>query len=230
VGGVTEKIGYLSKMDLFQGLTAAEMQWLEKVTTMITCKKGQVVYAPGETGEVLFLLKKGRIQIYRLSPEGKKLVIATLSEDTFFGEMSLIGQGLYDSFAEAIEDSTVCAMSRSDIEGLITSHPQVALQVLHVVGQRLLNMETILEEMTFKPVAARLASLLLRLAADQGTSVIAGLTHQDLAEMTGTFRETVTETLNQFKAQGLVDLHRMQITILDSAQLAHVAEGRHLRD
>ena len=110
------KIGYLSAMDLFRDFTPEQMEEIVRATQMQTCKAGRIFYTPGETGEVLFLLKTGAVQIYRMSPEGRKLVIARLPPYSFFGEMSCIGQGMYDTFAEATEDSLVCTMSRADVE------------------------------------------------------------------------------------------------------------------
>ncbi|MBI4497353.1 MAG: Crp/Fnr family transcriptional regulator [Chloroflexi bacterium] len=217
-------MGYLRAMDIFQDLGTSDMDWLERVTTMLTAQKGQVVYMPGETGEVLFLLKKGRVQIYRLSADGQKLVIGTLEPNTFFGEMSLLGQGMYDAFAETVEDATICAMSRRDVEDLVARKPQVALRILSVVGQRLIAAESLLEDLAFRSVSARLAALLLRLAEHRADSTVR-LTHQELAEMAGTYRETATLYLNQFKAEGLIDLRRRQIAILNSTGLRRVAQS-----
>lgn len=219
------KIGYLSEMDLFRDLSKEDMAWLDQLTNMVQCRKGQIVYSPEEGKEVLFLLKKGTVQIYRLSPEGKKLVTGTLGPGTFFGEMSLFGQGMYDSFAEASEDATLCVMRRSDLEQIVLAKPAVALRLLQNLGRRLRDSERALEELAFKPVPARLAALLLRLWQDSGKRPITGLTHQDLADMAGTLRETATEVLNQFKAAGLVELHRMHINLIDADGLNGVAEG-----
>lgn len=154
---VSGKIGYLSEMDLFRDFSKEDMAWLGELTHMVECRKGQIVYSPEEGGEILFLLKKGTVQIYRLSPEGKKLTIATLGAGTFFGEMSLLGQGMYESFAEASEDSVLCAMRRSHVEQLIMAKPAVALRVLQVLGGRLRDAQRALEDLAFKPVPARLA-------------------------------------------------------------------------
>lgn len=221
----TGKIGYLSEMDIFQDLSAKDMTWLEQVTSMVTCPKGRIVYAPGEGGEVLFLLKKGAVQIYRLSPEGKKLVMVTIGPGTFFGEMSIIGQGMYDSFAEATDESTLCVMRRNDVEGLLLTKPAVALRLLQVLGRRILHTQRVLEELAFKEVPARLASLLLRLWEEAEKRPITGLTHQDLAEMVGTLRETTTEVLDHFKAAGLIQIHRMRIEVLDQHGLEKIAHG-----
>jgi CRP-like cAMP-binding protein len=138
--------------------------------------------------------------------------------------MSLLGQGMYDTFAETVEDATICAMSRRDVEELIARRPQVALRILAVVGQRLIEAESLLEDLAFRSVSARLAALLLRLADRQCTTVV-HLTHEDLAEMAGTYRETATLYLNQFKADALIDLRRRQIAILDSNGLRRVAQS-----
>jgi CRP-like cAMP-binding protein len=201
------------------------MQELNRIITMSTVPRGRVFYRPEEPGEVLFILKEGRVQLYRISPEGKKLVITTLGPHTLFGEMALLGTKMHNTFAEAIDDCLICIMSRTDLERLILNKPQVALRILEVTGKRLREAEERLENMAFKGIPARLASLLLRLAEEQGNGEIAGLTHQDLAESVGTYRETATQVLNDLKSQGLIEIGRKRIKILDAARLAEIAES-----
>jgi CRP-like cAMP-binding protein len=220
-----EKLRYLSELTVFQDLSPREMQELNRIITMSTVPRGRVFYRPEEPGEVLFILKEGRVQLYRISPEGKKLVITTLGPHTLFGEMALLGTKMHNTFAEAIDDCLICVMSRTDLERLILSKPQVALRILEVTGKRLREAEERLENMAFKGIPARLASLLLRLAEEQGNDEISGLTHQDLAESVGTYRETATQVLNDLKSQGLIEIGRKRIKILDSARLAEIAES-----
>lgn len=220
-----EKMRYLSELTVFQDLSAREMEDLNRITTMSTMPKGRVFYRPEEPGEVLFILKEGRVQLYRISPEGKKLVITTLGSHTLFGEMALLGAKMHNTFAEAVEDCLICVMSRNDLERLILSKPQVALRILEITGRRLRDAEERLENMAFKGIPARLASLLLRLAAEQGSNEITGFTHQDLAESVGTYRETATQVLNDLKADGYIEIGRKRITILDAAGLSAVAES-----
>ena len=131
------KVEYLSETDLFQDMTARDLQQLERSTAMTTCERGTVFYTPGETGEVLFILKQGRVSLYRMTSEGKKLVTATVEPGTVFGEMSLIGQGMVDSFAEAAEDCTLCVMSRMDIERMLRDYPIVSIRLLELLARRL---------------------------------------------------------------------------------------------
>jgi CRP/FNR family cyclic AMP-dependent transcriptional regulator len=222
--GAETKLRHLSAIDIFRDLQQEDLDWLAAHTTMITARRGQLVYMPGETSEALFLLKAGRIRIYRLSADGKKLVLSTLDPETFFGDMPLAGQQMYGAFAEALDDCTLCVLGRADLERLIETRPRVAIRLLEVVGRRLVEAESASEELAFKSIPARLATLLLRLSdASQGDALV-GHTHQDLAEMIGTYRETATQTLDDFKRRGLVDLGRKHIRILDRSGLRAVAE------
>lgn len=221
---IASKIGYLSAVYIFKDLQKEDMTWLEQTTRQITCPKGRVIYSPGQAGEVLYLLKKGSVELYRLSQDGKKLVIARLDEQTFFGEMSLWGQGMYESFAEATSDCLLCAMSRSDVERLILTKPAVGLRVLEVLGKRLTAIEATLEGVVFKRVSSRIATSLLQLSEERHSRSISGLTHQGLAELVGSTRETVTQLLNEMKAEGLIDIGRTQIELLDTERLKVLAQ------
>jgi CRP-like cAMP-binding protein len=199
------------------------MDSTDSVATMTTCERGYVFYTPDETGEVIFLLKKGKVQLYRMSPEGRKLVIATLGPGSIFGEMSIVGQGVYDSFAEAIEDCTLHVMGSGDLKRILITQPQVGLRIVETLGQRLREVEARLEDITCKGLAARLASLLLRLQKEYGNP-IEGYTHQDLADMIGMHRETTTQTLNDFKRDGLLDIGRKRLELYDLEGLRALAE------
>lgn len=219
------KIRALSEIEIFQDLTRQEMEEMDRTTTMSTCESGRVFYGPDDTGEVLFLLKKGKVQLYRLSPEGKKLVVAVLEQGAIFGEMSIIGQGMQNTFAEAIEDCTLCVMSQLDVEQLLVSKPQVGVRILQGMARRLREAEVKLEELAFKSIPARLASLLLKLSLNNiNNNAVKGYTHQDLAEMVGTYRETTTQTLNHFKSQGWIEIERKKIEILDRLALKQLTE------
>lgn len=212
------KVRHLSTIDIFRDLELEVLNWLADHTTMITARRGQLIYTPGETSEALFLLKVGRVRIYRLTLDGKKLVLSTLEPHTFFGDMPLAGQQMYGTFAEAVEDSTICVLGRGDLERLIRTRPQVAIRLLEVTGRRLLDAEAVIEDFAFKGIPGRLATLLLRLASDGAEDVI-GYTHQDLAEMIGSYRETTTQTLDDFKRRGLIEIGRRRIRILDRRAL-----------
>lgn len=214
-----QKLNYLSHIQLFRDLNQHELAEMDRQLTMSTCASGKIFYMPEDTGEVLFLLKKGRVHLYRIAPNGKKLIVATLGPGTVFGEMSMVGQGMHNSFAEAIDECVLCVMSRSDVERLIREKPAVAFRFVESMGTRLTDMEYRLEEIAFKSIPARLAGLLVQLAGEHGSNMVTGYTHQDLSEMLGTYRETVTQTLNDFKLDGLIDISRKKVILRDMEQL-----------
>ena len=208
------KIGYLATVDIFRDLSSDEMKEIAESTAMTTCQAGKIFYSPNQYGDVIFILKKGKVQIYRMSSEGRKLVIETLGPGTIFGEMSLVGTGLYDAFAEALEDSLLCVMNRQDVEKLILSKPKIAVRLLETMGARLRESEERLEQTLFHEVPNQLAALLLRLRSENGTDTIA-TTHEELADHLGVYRETVTTALNRLKREGLVSIGRKRVQIDD---------------
>lgn len=220
---LSSKTGYLSATDIFRDLTSKELDEVDRMTAMTTCRRGKVFYTPGETGEVLFILKNGRVNLYRINQDGKKLITTTIGSGSVFGEMSLIGQGMHDTYAEAVEDCTLCVMSRSDLEHMLVNKPQVSLRLMELMADRLHDVETRMENVAFKSVPARLAAFLLQLG--EGTEGrVNGVSHQDLADMAGTYRETVTRILNEFRGEGYIDLGRLRVTILKPESLREISE------
>lgn len=217
------KAAFLSDTDIFRDLTSRELEDLERLTAMSTCRRGKVFYTPGETGEVLFILKRGRVNLYRINPDGKKLVTSTLGAGTVFGEMSLVAQGMHDTFAEAAEECTLCVMSRSDVEHLLLSKPRVALRFMEMIAARLKDVETRMETVAFKSVPTRIATFLLQLS-ENTNGKIEGVSHQDLADMVGTYRETVTRILNEFRSAGYIELGRLNVAILDQQAVQAIAD------
>src|SRR3989440_1281126 len=198
---MADRVNSLPASDLFQGFSVEELREVERVTTTRAFRKGEVIYTPGETGEALFLLREGAVQIYRMSPEGRKLVIAQLLPFSFFGEMSCIGQGMYDTFAEVTEDSVIVTMNCAVLNRLLITRPQVARRILEAFGRRVLEAERQLEDTVFKDIRGRVAALLLR---EANGDEINGLTHQDIAERLGVYRETATNALNELKSAAVI--------------------------
>lgn len=218
-----QKLGLLREADVFQDLSEDQMLRVGEMTVMTRCPRGRTVYTPGQTGEALFIIKSGKVQIYRMSPDGKKLVVSTLGAGTLFGDMPFTGQRMLDSYAEATEESLLCVMSRHDIEALIEAHPSIGIRLIGTLAQRVEELEARLEESTLRDVSARVAATLLRVAEGAGPSV--AVTHQQLADTIGTHRETVTRTLGELQDRGLISLLRGRITINDPDGLKGLASG-----
>jgi len=213
ISDAAAKLGYLLETEVFRPLTGPERTWLAESTTMVSCERGRIFYTPDEPGEVVFILKRGRVDLYRIAADGRKLVVTTLGPHTIFGEMGLLGQGMYGCYAEAAKDSLICVLSRSDLQALIRRNPEVGLRLLAELGSRLREREEELEALAFRSLPARLAALLLREADSYGT--VDGYSHQELAERLGTYRETVSQLLGRFRGEGLISVEPRRIRLLD---------------
>ncbi|HLX40619.1 MAG TPA: Crp/Fnr family transcriptional regulator [Ktedonobacteraceae bacterium] len=229
----SDKASFLARSDLFRHLTMAEITTLEHTVNIITCAAGRILYRPGETGSSLFLLKSGRVQLYHLSTDGRKLITATLAAGACFGEIPLIGQCPQNSFAEILESASLCVISKNDIDQLLDRYPAIARSLLSIVGQHFVQLENQLINATFKDSQARVATLLLQLVqATQkhehhdhtGDAItISGFSHEELAERLGVYRETVTIALRELKDAGAIELGRKHITIRNLTILEQLA-------
>jgi CRP-like cAMP-binding protein len=213
-----EKASFLAHTGIFRQLNSHDINELNRITTSITCSPGRILYRPGETSSVLFFVKTGSIQLYHLSTDGRKLIIATLEDGACFGEQLLCGQHTYTSFAEATTSSLLYQINKTDIDELLTRHPAIACALLQMTGQRLIQMEARLVSTTFKSVTARLAGLLLLLAQAQIEQkcpeiVVSGFSHEELADRLGVYRETVSAALRELREINAIKLGRKRITI-----------------
>ena len=215
------KARFLSTIDLFQDLEQRELTALAQTTTVYRARKGKIFYRSGEPAEMLYLLHQGRVQVYRLSPEGKKLVLATLHSGAIFGEMALVGRRR-STFAEAMANCVVYVISRKTLKRLMLHCPQLAMRMLEMTGHRLSEVEQRLEELAFKDVSARVASLLLRMDAYYDDDVIC-VSHQELADTVGAYRETATLVIRRLRNSGLIETGHKRIRIINRDGLGEVA-------
>jgi CRP/FNR family transcriptional regulator, cyclic AMP receptor protein len=142
-----------------------------------------------------------------------------------FGEMALLGQRMYDNYAEALDEAHTCVMDRADARRLLLSDPRIAARIVEILGQRLMAMEQRLSEAVFSNVAHRVAAALCTLAdshpdAAQDGAIHLTVTHSQVAELADTSRETATKALGDLAGQGLLRLSRGRITIVDRSGLA----------
>lgn len=229
---ITTKLTYLRDVDIFRDLDYAEVETLGTRAPMQHVPAGTVFFSPEQNAEVLFILKKGRVRLYHLSADGKALTTAIFEPGTIFGEMALLGQRLHQSYAEALGPCLLCLMSREDVTGVLLSDPRIATRIAEILGQRLISAEQRLSDFAFKSLPQRLASLLLQLGRPPRLRLFRGsagsaevrYTHEALAEMVGTYRETATKILNEFRGQGLIELKRGCVVLINEPGLRALSE------
>ena len=224
-----EKLRLLSMVDILEPLSREEIKELSYRIPDTHVKRGQIFYTPRERTEKLFMLKKGRVRIYRVGPDGRELTLTVVGPGTVFGEMSLTAQRLENAYAEAMEPAVVCTMKRRDLERLVMEKPQVGLKVMSVLSERLYHAEDRMEDIALKEVPARLAGFILQLIEDEGLVTRDGYkiptryTHRQLATVIGSKRETVTKAFTLLQQAGIVELKRRRIHVKDIGALKHAA-------
>jgi len=211
--------------DIFGDLPDEQRTAVERMISYAEYAQGQIFYAPEESGDRLYILRRGRVRIYKLSPEGRALTLLILEPSSIFGEMALAADWVHDSFAETMTDCTVGTIVRDDLRRVLNSHPAVALRFMNVISRRLRARERKLADIAFKSVPQRLATVLLNLAGATASRqpasppAVVRYTHQQLAELIGSYRETVTKAIGEFREAGLIRVEEDAIYLTDMPRL-----------
>lgn len=226
------KLWYLKKIKLFSSLSEDEMAEMGRITSMESVKKRQPLYLPGDPGDNVFLLKSGRVKVSQISEDGKEFTLAILEPGEIFGELEVFEGTQRDTMAEALEDTSICVIKKRDFEELLKKRPDLTLRLTKMIGLRLRRLESRITDLVFKDVPSRLAHLLLRLSGEFGVRdgaairLTIGITHQQMANLIGSTRETVTAILGDFKRQGLISLDERRVVILREKELEHLTHPR----
>lgn len=221
-----EKTWYLKRINVFKGMSDAEVKHLDEITFMKHYDKKDLIYLPGDVSDQVYLLKEGRVKISKLSEDGREITLVILEPGEIFGESALIDdKETRSTVAEALENAYLCVISRKDFEEFINNKPELALSITKLMGFRRRQIENMLEDLVFRGVHERLALLLLRLSERHGKEVDGknliniSLTHYDYANLIGSTRETTTACLNDFKREGLIEFQKRKVVIIDEKGL-----------
>jgi CRP/FNR family transcriptional regulator, cyclic AMP receptor protein len=223
-----EEVQVLSRAETLDPLSDEDLRGLLKRSQDINLDSGETFFTPEDTSEKLFILKKGRVRIFRTS-EGRELTLAEIDAGTIFGEMALTAQRLRGSYAQAIETSVLISISRPNLEHIIEENPQVGTRLLHLLSERLAAYESRIEDLTLKDIPARLANLILLLCEGEGVKTRQDIkiphhyTHERLGTMIGANREAVTRAFGLLQDEGAVELRRRLIHVKDMDALRRAA-------
>lgn len=209
----------ISVVPIFNHLEAAQMEEIMKVMKSISYKKGEVLYREGDTSNVLYVVSKGKIRIYRLSESGKEQLLRILNPGDFTGELALFRESIHEAYAEAMIDTDVCMISKNDLQEFLLKYPTISLKILAEFSNRLEISEKQTTRFVTEKVEARLA-LFLGECTDGGDSPVEielPMSKKDLASYLGTTPETISRTLADFEDAGYIKQKRnRKIEILDS--------------
>jgi len=198
-----DKIWYIQQLDLFKGLDKRTLHSIESLFFMKEYCKREVIFEPGDKNKV-FIVKTGRVELYHLSSSGKKTIIEILAPGSIFGDLGTFVE--QDLFVEATVDSYVCSMVKNKFFSLVSRYPNLAEKLMKNLFNRLLHIENRMSSLAADNALQRLVKLLLSLG--RGTSDIAVIsdkfTHEELAQMLGISRQTVTTLINMLARKGLI--------------------------
>ena len=220
------KLWYLKHIRLFDGISPSEMQEMEKITRMEEVKKRQPLYLPGDPSRNVYLLKQGRVKIANTAPSGKEITFEILEPGEIFGELDVLEDAPRSTSAEALDDVLICVIPRKDFDQYLAMHPNVTFTLTKLIGLRLKKIQSRIEDLVFRDVPARLAHLLSDLSKTEGVADKQGirlkvtLTHQEMANLIGCSRETVSTTIGQFRDDSLIRMDGRTITIVNEKGLS----------
>ncbi|MEM8945954.1 MAG: Crp/Fnr family transcriptional regulator [Planctomycetota bacterium] len=224
---MSERLWYLKNCDLFRQLSPEQLTALESRCRVRKFPRNTPIYLPADHADGVLLLAEGRVKIGSFSEEGKQTILAFIEPGEVFGELSLMGTPEREEYAEAVEKSTVILIPNDVIQQLLGQCPSVSLGVTKLFGLRRQRVERRLKYLLFRSNRDRLVHLLIELAEQYGKPTADGvelrikLSHQDLASIIGSTRETVTVVLGELQTEGRLKLGRRKITLTDMDQLAH---------
>lgn len=217
---------YLRKIPLLEGLSTEQYRDLIPDVEVRDLQRRQIVYLPGDPGEHVFFIQGGRIKCSKVSRDGKELTLTYIAAGEFFGELCVLDGKPREEMAEAMKNSIVTALPRESIRQLLMTESKIAFRFIKVIGERRRAMETKIEHLVFRDVHAKLASLLLELGREYGKETEDGMlidqkiTHQEMANLIGSTRETISLTLAAFKRKELIELQGRTVVLTDMDGLA----------
>ena len=219
-----DKLSLLQSVPIFSDLSASDLNKISERMVLRVFAKGQMILLEDDLGQTFFVIGGGSVKITRLSDDGREVILAMLGESDFFGEMSLLDGAGRSANVVALEASEVLTLARNDFLEILQEYPKISISLLEELTQRIRKSDQQIESLSLSDVEQRIGITLIRLAEELGTikrgSVkIKNLPYQqDIANMAGTSRETVSRTFKLLEEKGLVAREGRKLTIYNFNQ------------
>lgn len=217
-------IRLMKRVPLFARLTDEEVNQIADQCIRRECKKEQVILVEEEVGQTLFIILKGTVKITRTSEEGREVILTILKSGDFFGELSLLDGRGRSATVVAMEEAELLTLRRSEFLHIIERFPQLSIELLKILGDRIRKCDIQIESITLHDSVGRIGSSLIHVADQTGylrdkSMVIPKLpVQQDLANMAGTARETISRVMSVFEQRGLIERVGHRVVIVDFAR------------
>jgi len=213
-------IALLKEIPIFSDLNEEEIKEIFNISSIKKFEKNDVVLLQHEPGDSLFILLQGKVKVVLFSKDGKEVILSTLSRGDYFGEMSLLDGKPRSASVIASEDSEFIILKREKFIKLIKNYPNIALKLLSEFSRRLRTADKKISSLALMDVYGRVARAIMELAEKDGIKegnnyIIERPTHQNLANMAGTSRETVSRVLRDFIQSGYISIEGKNLIIHD---------------
>ena len=218
-------IATLRRVPFLAPLADADLDWLTAQLRPRQYRAGTTIFHRDDSGTALHVIERGTVKLMLTSPEGREITVELLGAGDFFGELALLDGGPRSASAVALEATETLTLEREAFVALLAAHPQAALRLLGVLGERLRRADDLIGDLLFLDLPGRLAKQLLALAEERGSATPRGvridlrLSQSELAAMVGATRESVNRCLNAYAERGILDFDRETITLRDLAVL-----------
>jgi CRP/FNR family cyclic AMP-dependent transcriptional regulator len=213
---------YLREIPVFSRLPEKQLEIIHNHTIERRFRKGMIIFLEGDTGEGFHYVKSGKVKVLRTSDDGREHIIKILGAGEIFAEVLMFNNRPYPATAVAVEPSCIGMIRNIDLEQLVLTNNELALQLIKALSQRLIYAQQKIKNLALNDVMSRTVEVLLRLSQEQGDikdngviELALDLSRQDLANLVGTTRETVTRTLSSLKKDKFIDFDGQKIRILD---------------
>jgi len=210
---------YFKQVSLFVDLADEDILELMTMAKKRTFRPGEVIFHRDDVGQVLYVIKEGKVNICLVGPEGQEISLVVLGKGDCFGELAILDRLPRSADAVALERVECYTLQRSDFNNAIMKNPKIAIQVMEVLSRRLRKTDDKVEDLVVLDVYARVAKKLLELATEHGaktedgTRIEVRLTQQDLASMVGASRESVNKVLGYFTDKNYISTDKHKITL-----------------
>jgi CRP/FNR family transcriptional regulator, cyclic AMP receptor protein len=210
---------YFKQVSIFADLPEEDIRALTSVAKRRTFRAGEVIFHRDDPGQVLYMIKEGKVKICIISPDGQEISLAVLGKGEYFGEFALLDGLPRSTDAVTLEKVECYTLQRSDFHNAILKNPKIAILVLEALTKRLRNTDQMVEDLIFLDVYGRVAKKLLELADAHGVKVEDGvridvrLTQQELASMVGASRESVNKVMGYFTDKDFISTDKHRITL-----------------
>jgi CRP/FNR family cyclic AMP-dependent transcriptional regulator len=228
---MSELNAFLAEVPLFKGVPERALEIAAGVVQTRTFDAESVIFQEGDKGEALYILKEGLVKLSKVDLEGHEKTLAILRPPEFFGEMALLGESSRSATAVTLKKARLLVLYQDDFQRLMASYPRIGLNVTTTLAQRLRGMDDEAQILSYKDAQGRVSYVLLRLYRngliefnDAGKGVIR-LTHQELASLAGTSRETVTRALRALENEGVITTRPKEVVLQDPEGLEEILHG-----